>query len=187
MLEGEADGLQVGEKSDETLFLGDAVFNDLVANQERLNAWLNDFGHDSILRWIFLLSKGFRIFSRYGTKEQRVLGVERVYIARDMQERKTTRLKAKLRIFFSGGGVEGEGTVLDLSKTGCRVDCESGIAKDTDVEAWIYSPDYDWPLKIDRAVVRWVSPKVFGLEFLEILPAQKERLRLVLNEKKLGA
>ena len=104
-----------------------------------------------------------------------------------MQERKSIRLKAKLRIFFSGGGVEGEGTVLDLSKSGCRVDCESEILTDTDVAAWIYSPDYDWPLKIERAVVRWVSPKVFGLEFLEILPAQKERLRLVLNEKKLGA
>jgi len=77
--------------------------------------------------------------------------------------------------------------VLDLSKSGCRVDCESEIVKDTDVAAWIYSPDYDWPLKIERAVVRWVLPKVFGLEFLEILPAQKERLRLVLNEKKLGA
>ena len=70
MLEGEADGLQVGEKSDETLFLGNAVFNDLVADQERLNARLNDFGHDSILRWFFLLSKGFRIFAGYGTKER---------------------------------------------------------------------------------------------------------------------
>lgn len=104
-----------------------------------------------------------------------------------MKERKTTRVKSKLRIFFSGNGVEGEGTVLDLSKSGCRVDCESEIGMDTDVAAWIYSPDYEWPLKIDRAVVRWASPKAFGLEFLEILPAQKERLRLVLNEKKLGA
>jgi len=103
-----------------------------------------------------------------------------------MQDRKSTRLKAKLRIFFSGGGVEGEGTVLDLSKSGCRVDCESEIVKDAAVAAWIYSPDYDWPLKIERAVVRWVSPKVFGLEFVEILPAQRERLRTVLNEKKLG-
>ena len=103
-----------------------------------------------------------------------------------MQERKTIRLKAKLRIFFSGGGVEGEGTVLDLSKSGCRVDCESEIVKDAVVAAWIYSPDHDWPLKIERAVVRWVSPKVFGLEFVEILPAQRERLRTVLNEKKLG-
>lgn len=104
-----------------------------------------------------------------------------------MTGRKTNRLKAKLRIFFSGDGVEGEGTVLDLSKSGCRVDCESEIVKDTDVAAWIYSPDYEWPLKIDRAVVRWASTQAFGLEFLEILPAQKERLRLVLNVKKLGA
>ena len=104
-----------------------------------------------------------------------------------MTERKSTRRKAKLRVFFSGDGIEGEGTVLDLSKTGCRVECESEIVEDTDVAAWIYSPDYDWPLKIQRAVVRWVTPPVFGLEFLEILPAQKERLRLVLGVKLLEA
>lgn len=104
-----------------------------------------------------------------------------------MTERKANRLKAKLRVFFSGDGIEGEGTVLDLSKSGCRVDCESEIVKDTDVAAWIYSPDFEWPLKIERAVVRWAFPDMFGLEFLEIRPAQKERLRLVLNVKKLGA
>jgi hypothetical protein len=103
-----------------------------------------------------------------------------------MAERKTTRLKAKLRVFFSGEGIEGEGTVLDLSKSGCRVECESDIAKDTEVAAWIYSPDYEWPLKIHRAIVRWASQHSFGLEFLEFLPAQKERLRIVLGEKKLG-
>jgi len=160
----------VGKEADEALLLGDAVFNDLVADQEGLNARLNNIGHVDILRWIFLLSKGFRIFGGYGTKERSV-----------------SRFDGSLRIFFSGGGVEGEGTVLDLSKSGCRVDCESEIVKDADVAVWIYSPDYDWPLKIERAVVRWVSPKVFGLEFVEILPAQRERLRIVLNEKKLGA
>ena len=113
-------------------------------------------------------------------------GLTRSQIVRDMQARKAHRLKAKLRIFFSGGEVEGEGTVMDLSRCGCRVECESEIIKDSVVAAWIYSADYNWPLKIERAVARWVSPKAFGLEFLEILPAQKERLRLVLHEKKLG-
>ena len=60
MLEGKADGLQVREEPDEALFLGDAVFNHLVADQEGLDA--------DILRWIVLLSKGFRIFAGYGTK-----------------------------------------------------------------------------------------------------------------------
>ena len=72
MLEGKADGLQVREEPDEALFLGDAVFNDLVADQEGLDARLNNIGHVDILRWIFLLSKGFRIFAAYGTKERNV-------------------------------------------------------------------------------------------------------------------
>jgi hypothetical protein len=44
----------------------------LVADQEGLDARLNDIRHDDILRWIFLLSKGFRIFAEYGTKERRM-------------------------------------------------------------------------------------------------------------------
>jgi hypothetical protein len=76
MLEGKADCLQMREEPDEALLLGDAVFNDLVADQKGLNAWLNDIGHDSILRRISLLSKGFRIFAEYGAKERSVSGLD---------------------------------------------------------------------------------------------------------------
>jgi len=72
MLEGEADGLQVGEKSDETLFLGNAVFNDLVADQERVNACLIDFGHDSRLRHMLLLSYPTRLFADLRAIEENV-------------------------------------------------------------------------------------------------------------------
>ena len=70
MLERKADGLQMGEEPDETFLFGDAVFNDLVTDQEGLNARLNNIGHGNILRWFLLLSKGFRIFAGYGTKER---------------------------------------------------------------------------------------------------------------------
>ena len=45
MLEGEAQRLQVSEQSDEALLLGHAVLDDLVTDQERLNAGLRNVRH----------------------------------------------------------------------------------------------------------------------------------------------
>ena len=99
-------------------------------------------------------------------------------------ERKTLRFQMQIRIFLTAGEVEGEGVVLDLSKGGCRVQCETELSVGNEIEAQVYFPDYEWPLKVKRAIVRWINADVFGIEFLEILPAQKERLRVLLAEKK---
>ncbi len=45
MLEGETDGLQVCEQADQAFLLGHAVFDDLVADQECLNAGFGDIRH----------------------------------------------------------------------------------------------------------------------------------------------
>lgn len=106
-----------------------------------------------------------------------------------MTPRRAPRLKTQIRIFFSGseGAVEGEGTVADLSKTGCKVESETDVAVGTELEAWMYPPDHGWPLKIERAIVRWSEDYEFGLEFLAMLPAQRERLRLALERRALGS
>lgn len=101
-----------------------------------------------------------------------------------LMERKTPRFHTQVRIFFTAGASEGEGVVLDMSKGGCRVQCETDIAPGAEIEAQIYFPDYEWPLKIQRAVVRWTNGDVFGVEFLDMLPAQKSRLRAMVVQKK---
>jgi hypothetical protein len=98
--------------------------------------------------------------------------------------RQAARVRMHVRIFFTTEGIEGEGVVLDLTKSGCRVQCEGEISVGAEIEAHIYSPDYDWPLKVRRAIVRWTKAGEFGVEFLELLPAQRERLRRFLAEKK---
>jgi hypothetical protein len=42
VLEGETYGLQVGEEADEAFLLGDAVLDDLVADQEGLHTRFHD-------------------------------------------------------------------------------------------------------------------------------------------------
>jgi hypothetical protein len=44
----------------------------------------------------------------------------------------------------------------------------------------LFLPDHEWELKLERAVVRWIEGKTFGLEFLSLRPAQRERIRLLL-------
>jgi len=99
-------------------------------------------------------------------------------------ERKSPRYQMQVRIFFVAGNVEGEGVVLNLCREGCCVRCETEVPVEAELDAWIYFPDYEWPLKVDRAVVRWVKPDEFGLQFLDMQPAQMERLRAFLAEKK---
>jgi hypothetical protein len=99
-------------------------------------------------------------------------------------ERKTPRYQMQVRIFFVSGSLEGEGVVQNLSKGGCCVISETQAPEGAEVNAWIYFPDYERPLKVDQAVVRWTKPNQFGLQFLAMQPAQRERLRLVLAGKK---
>jgi hypothetical protein len=39
-------------------------------------------------------------------------------------------------------------------------------------------------LRIDEAVVRWIDGQMFGLEFVGIRPAQRERLRAIIMKAK---
>jgi hypothetical protein len=51
----------------------------------------------------------------------------------------------QVRIFFMAGEVEGEGVVLDLSKGGCRVQCEADLSVVAEIGAQVYFPGYEWP------------------------------------------
>lgn len=47
VLEGKAESLEMGKQSDQTLLLGYGVFDDLVTNQESLNARFGNIRHES--------------------------------------------------------------------------------------------------------------------------------------------
>ncbi len=104
-----------------------------------------------------------------------------------MTERKAPRLPSRIRTFFSGGEVEGEGEARDLSKMGCRIASDTVPAIGHELEIQLFSKDFSWPLKIGTAIVRWVGSDSFGVEFLALGSAQRERLRqLIAGQKHLG-
>jgi hypothetical protein len=94
-----------------------------------------------------------------------------------------TRVKLSCRAFFSSGGLEGEGLVNDLSKTGCKVQCQTLPEAGATLKIDLFLPDYPRPLKIERGLVRWVKTDTFGVEFVELQASQRERLRVFLGSQ----
>jgi c-di-GMP-binding flagellar brake protein YcgR len=103
-----------------------------------------------------------------------------------MAERRGRRLKLNCRVFFFGeDDFEGEATVLDLSTGGCQATSLSEVQVGKTLRLSLFLQDQEWPLRIDEALVRWVTGPTFGLEFTKIRPAQRERVRAIIMKAKL--
>ena len=103
-----------------------------------------------------------------------------------MAERRGRRLSLSCRLFFFGeDDFEGEATVLDLSTNGCQVTSLIQVHVGMTLRLSLFLHDQKWPLRIDEALVRWVSGAMFGLEFTGIRPAQRERVRAIIMKANL--
>ncbi len=97
------------------------------------------------------------------------------------QERRGKRVKVNHRLFFFGDDdFEGEATILDISTGGCQASSLTEVKVGMLLKLSMFLQDQPWPLRIDESIVRWVKGQTFGLEFVGIRPAQRERLRAVL-------
>lgn len=100
-------------------------------------------------------------------------------------ERRGRRLAISRRLFFFGDGeFEGEATVLDISTNGCRATSLTEVKVGLSLKLSLFLQDQPWPLRVEEAVVRWVDGQSFGLEFIGIRPAQRERLRALVMKAK---
>ena len=99
---------------------------------------------------------------------------------RSQEKRLQPRFTAQFRSTFSGGQREGQGKTLDLSDGGCRIETDYPIVPGATFECRIYAPGLNWPLRIDKAQVRWVKGKIFGLQFLSMQSEEQKSLRQVL-------
>ena len=100
-------------------------------------------------------------------------------------ERRGRRLTMSRRLFFFGDEeFEGEATILDISTNGCRATSLTELKVGLSLKLSLFLQDQQWPLRIDRAMVRWVDGQCFGLEFIGIRPAQRERLRSMVMKAK---
>jgi len=100
-------------------------------------------------------------------------------------ERRGRRLPVNCRLFFFGEDeFEGEAQVLDISTYGCQADSQVAVEVGMELRLSIFLGDQKWPLRIEQAIVRWVRGQTFGLEFIGIRLAQRERLRALIMARR---
>jgi len=98
--------------------------------------------------------------------------------------RKARRVELRCTLGFSSGEVEGEATITNISTAGCRAESDINMAEGLDVQVIIQLPDQSPPVKIERASVRWVSGRAFGMNFILFFPSERARLQTFIDKIK---
>ena len=77
--------------------------------------------------------------------------------------------------------VELKGKTVDISRLGCNIACDKTVAARSDLSLRFHLPQNRVPLKVERAVVRWVREKRFGVHFILMNQQEQKRLQRVLK------
>jgi hypothetical protein len=107
--------------------------------------------------------------------------------AREMliKDRRGRRIQSSCRLFFFGvDDFEGEATLRNLSTNGCQAWSLTELQVGMTLTLSLFLGDHPWPLRVEEAMVRWVDGQDFGLEFVKLRPAQRDRLRALLMKVK---
>jgi len=79
-------------------------------------------------------------------------------------------------VIFGGAPFVGEGTVTDLSLTGCSVTSERTVLTGSYVKLSVILPDPTLSLFIELGKIRWVGDNAFGIEFIRLPTIARDRL-----------
>lgn len=70
----------------------------------------------------------------------------------------------------------GEGILLDLSATGCRLQSTVALIPGNYLSLHIEAPETEGPLAIEVSRVRWSNAGEFGIEFLRYAQGNRQRV-----------
>lgn len=103
-----------------------------------------------------------------------------------MEQRQSPRFPVRFHSSFTSlNVVGGDGSIIDLSLRGCRVDSSTQVRSGTSLELRVQISDEEPPLQIQEAVVRWSRAEEFGLEFVTLAPEEWARLQHTVTELEL--
>ncbi len=95
-----------------------------------------------------------------------------------IEQRKNLRFHVQFRSSFSSiAMVGGEGTVVDLSIRGCRIESPIDVQPGASLEVRIAVIEHEPPVQVQQAIVRWSRGRQFGLEFETMVPEEWARLQ----------
>ena len=100
-----------------------------------------------------------------------------------MEQRKSLRFPVNFRSSFSSiGMVGGEGSLVDLSIRGCRIESPVDVQPGASLEVLIKAIEHEPPIQIQAAIVQWSRGREFGLEFEVISPTEWAHLQDVVKQ-----
>ena len=95
-----------------------------------------------------------------------------------MEQRKNFRFHVQFRSSFSSiAMVGGEGSLVDLSIRGCRIESPTDVQPGASLEVRITTIEHEPPIQIQQSLVRWSRGRQFGLEFETMAPEEWARLQ----------
>ncbi len=94
-----------------------------------------------------------------------------------MEQRQEQRYPVQCSLAYSGDLIDGNGTVFNLSPSGCGIRPTKSVLAGSYLHLFLYLGAEEVPLKIELAVVRWVQASLLGLEFIRISSWQRMRLK----------
>lgn len=96
-------------------------------------------------------------------------------------QRSRDRLSIVCPVMFAGAPFIGEGGMHNLSRTGCRVECDRTVLQGSYLTLRLLLPDGIRSLIVELAAVRWVREQYFGIEFLRLPDSDQARLEQFLT------
>ena len=96
-------------------------------------------------------------------------------------QRKYMRFRIFFPVSFDDGVIAQTGTVVDISREGCRIRCPDAAPGEKYFRAEIRLDDPYETLTVDLAVMRWSRHGEFGVEFIRMEPDHQARLRSVIQ------
>jgi hypothetical protein len=99
-----------------------------------------------------------------------------------MHPRYRDRKPASAKVTLSAGPRVGEGHVLDLTNPGCLLQTAVPLERGQAVQLVIYL-EVLRPMRITLGIVRWVSGKTVGIEFIRMSAQDQARLRAFIGSK----
>jgi len=103
-------------------------------------------------------------------------------MAHPHQTRSTDRFIVTYPVIFGGAPFVGEGTLADLSASGCAIACDRTVLSGSYVRLNVLMPDPTPSLTVELGRIRWVRGHVFGVEFIRLpIMAHRQLDRLIWN------
>lgn len=91
------------------------------------------------------------------------------------------RVRATFPVGIVGDLLDGKGQLLNLSSGGCCLRADQRLKQSPYLRLLLHAPNESSPIKVELAIVRWISGDEFGLEFIRIHADHQRRLRHLLD------